>query len=247
VFYNLGINGRDLPEKTVSLTFDDGPGETEQEKGPGPRTLQLARFLGTRRITATFFVIGERAAKHRDIVRGVAQSDQLIGNHTYDHAALNYKSGDFAAEQIIKTERVLSNIPKVVKLFRPPYGSWSPGLAEQLNRTAASSYAGPIMWDIDASDWYFWISGRSAAECAAAYIARIRRVGRGIVLMHDSSFEEDIRSRSYTFEMAKLVVDWSQQNGFTFVSLDSIPQVCDGVHHPPPPERVPDRNDGHYT
>jgi hypothetical protein len=37
-------------------------------------------------------------AGHREIVQGVAQADQLIGNHTYDHADLKDKSGHFVAE-----------------------------------------------------------------------------------------------------------------------------------------------------
>jgi hypothetical protein len=81
------------------------------------------------------------------------------------------------------------------------------------------------MWDIDACDWGFWRHGRSAQECAAAYIRKIQEVGRGIVLMHDSSFEDDIRSQSYTFEAVKLPVDWLQHNGYSFIALNSIPQV----------------------
>jgi hypothetical protein len=88
------------------------------------------------------------------------------------------------------------------------------------------------MWDIDAGDWDFWRQGRTAEECAAAYIGRIQTVGRGIILMHDSSFEDDIRSRSYTFATAKLVVQWLQQNAFVFVSLDSIPQVINASQVP---------------
>jgi len=225
MFFSNGINGNDLPDKTVCLTFDDGPGETKQPQGPGPRTLELAQFLASQTIAATFFVLGERVETHRDIVQGVAHLHQLIGNHTCSHPALQDKSGKFAADQIIRTEHALSGIPGVVKLFRPPYGSWGPEVAGQLNSTEARSYTGPIMWDIDAGDWSFWRQWRSAEECAAAYIARIQNVGKGIVLMHDSSFEDDIRSQSHTFEMAKLVVSWLQQNGYTFVALDSIPQV----------------------
>jgi peptidoglycan/xylan/chitin deacetylase (PgdA/CDA1 family) len=219
------IHGNDLPDKTLCLTFDDGPGETKQPGAPGPRTLELAQFLASRGITATFFVIGEQVAGHREIVQAVAQVDQLIGNHTYDHPHLEDKSGDFAAGQIIRTEHVLSGIPNVVKLFRPPYGSWSSTVAGQLNSTAAQTYTGPIMWDIDACDWGFWLHGRNAQECAEAYIRKIQEVGRGIVLMHDSSFEDDIRSQSYTFEAVKLLVDWLQHNGYSFIALNSIPQV----------------------
>jgi hypothetical protein len=81
------------------------------------------------------------------------------------------------------------------------------------------------MWDIDSCDWGFWHQGHGAHECAAAYVRKIQEVGRGIVLMHDSSFEDDIRSQSYTFETVKLLVDWLQHNDYSFIGLDSIPQV----------------------
>ena len=225
MFFCEGIYGNDLPDKTVCLTFDDGPGESGLQGGPGPRTLELAQFLDSQNIKATFFVIGERAANHRDIVQGVAELHQLIGNHTYTHPDLTDKSGDFAAEEILRTERVLSGIPGFVKLFRPPYGSWPREIAGQLNSTEARSYTGPIMWDIDAADYDFWRRGRSARECADAYILKIQNAGKGIVLMHDSSFEDDIRSQSYTFDMARLVVDRLRQNGYSFIALDWIPQV----------------------
>ncbi len=75
-----------------------------------------------------------------------------------DLPALEFQTEDFAADQIFRTERVLSGIPGVRKLFRPPYGSWNSALSGQLNSTAARSYAGPIMWDIDAADWRNWQS-----------------------------------------------------------------------------------------
>jgi peptidoglycan/xylan/chitin deacetylase (PgdA/CDA1 family) len=59
MFFPNGLSGNDLPDKTVCLTFDDGPGETKEQDGPGPRTLELAQFLDSRAITATFFVLGD--------------------------------------------------------------------------------------------------------------------------------------------------------------------------------------------
>ena len=40
MFFSTGISGSDLPDKTVCLTFDDGPGVPVRE-GSGPRTLEL--------------------------------------------------------------------------------------------------------------------------------------------------------------------------------------------------------------
>jgi hypothetical protein len=170
-------------------------------------------------------MIGAFAADQKWVVEQVANLGHLIGNHTYSHPALDSQSGTYAANEIIKTDGVISDVPRALKLFRPPYGSWSLQVAGQLNWTPAWPYVGPIMWDIDAGDWLFWRNGRSAKECAAAYVESIQRVGRGIILMHDSSFEADIRSNSYGFQAAQRIVDWLQNNDYTFVQLDSIPQV----------------------
>jgi len=229
MFSAAGIFGNDLPDRTVCLTFDDGPGETTQQGGPGPRTLELAQFLASQTITATFFVVGEFVATHRHIVESVANLGHFIGNHTYNHPRLTDHDGEFAADQILKTEQALSGIPRVLKLLRPPQGYWNADIARSLNSTKASSYAGPIMWDIEARDWEFWQRGRSAQKCAEAYIDRIQQVRKGIVLMHDSLFEEEIRSQLDALDMVKLVVGWLQQNAYTIIGIDSVPQVRNAI------------------
>jgi hypothetical protein len=84
---------------------------------------------------------------------------------------------------------------------------------------------GPIMWDIDGQDWSFWRQGKDPQSCASAYIDLIKQSGKGIILMHDSSWDDDIRTNSRTYLVAQIVVDWLQTNGYQFVRLDSIPQV----------------------
>src|SRR4051812_18893531 len=46
------LTGSELPNKTIALTFDDGP---------GPRTEELATFLAAKGIHATFFINGKNA------------------------------------------------------------------------------------------------------------------------------------------------------------------------------------------
>ena len=258
MFFSSGISGSDLPDKTICLTFDDGPGSTEHE-GPGPRTLELARFLYERNIPASFFVLGEFAQPCVPLLEQVAALGHLIVNHTFSHADLLYGSAQAAATSIMATDSLIEPLrlhaadfthPDVLaepakqdafgrrihsaheygyqlppKLFRPPYGGWNSKIAGELNWTEAANHIGPIMWDIDGQDWSFWRNGQSPEECSRVYIELIRRVRRGIVLMHDSSFEEDIRVKSYTFRLVQLLVDWLVADGYTFTRLDHLPQV----------------------
>jgi peptidoglycan/xylan/chitin deacetylase (PgdA/CDA1 family) len=241
MFLNQGIGGHGLDAKTVCLTFDDGPGETASPGGPGPRTLELARFLAERKITATFFMIGKSVKQYPDIVREVSQRGHLVGNHTYDHADLCNRSpdSDSAVSQITRTEELFRNVPTFVRLFRPPHGAWSVSLAAELNSVdEIKSYVGPVLWDIPTSkndaktaDWMFWRDGKSAEDCADAYILDLKTAGHGgIILMHDSLHEDLPRSRMYPLDMAKLVVDWLQKSGYEFVPLVSIPQLARAQH-----------------
>ena len=99
MFFSTEISGRDLPNKTVCLTFDDGPGVTGGD-GPGPRTLEIARFLRDRAIPGAFFTIGRFAAATKAIVEEVAQMGHLIGNHTYNHPTLAGQSGKAAGHDV---------------------------------------------------------------------------------------------------------------------------------------------------
>src|SRR6516225_5676815 len=60
-------------DRRVALTLDDGP---DPEATP-----RLLRLLASRGARATFFLIGERAARHRDLVRAMVAEGHEIGNH----------------------------------------------------------------------------------------------------------------------------------------------------------------------
>jgi peptidoglycan/xylan/chitin deacetylase (PgdA/CDA1 family) len=65
--------------REVWLTIDDGPDEQDT-----PRILDL---LDRHRARATFFVVGERAARHPDLINAIVQRGHEIGHHTYTHPA----------------------------------------------------------------------------------------------------------------------------------------------------------------
>ena len=76
-----------MPEKTLCLTYDDGPGATHGP-GPGPRTLELAGYLRDEGIPATFFMVGQHARLLADVPLAVSRLGHLVGNHTDTHRSL---------------------------------------------------------------------------------------------------------------------------------------------------------------
>jgi len=236
MFFHKDLKGSGLPPKNLCLTYDDGP---------GPDTLELGRYLYAEGICATFFVIGRHAKERGDVLTRLSAWGHQLGNHTYDHpglVALAETGGDVVGE-LARTDLLLhAHMPKGPVFLRAPYGNWrqkQPGteqdsdtsiVADLLNRSGKfPHYIGPVNWDISAADYDYWKRCAPAEECAAAYYETIGRVGRGIVLLHDSSEDPEIQAHNRTFQTTQLLVPALKAAGYRFVSLDAIPQVRSAV------------------
>jgi peptidoglycan/xylan/chitin deacetylase (PgdA/CDA1 family) len=234
MYENTLINGLSLPQGTVCLTFDDGPGETAAP-GAGPRTVELARYLSDQGVFATFFMVGKFASDLPEALREVESRGHLVANHTYDHpnmAQFHALGGDVVG-QVSRTDGLIRNwIDSPVVFFRPPYGSWDAGVASTLNAnmTASLSHVGPIGWDIDGGDWACWRDGRDPATCLGDYLAAVDRAGRGIILMHDCTADmEVVKNGNRTLELAQLLVPELRRRGYNFARLDQVPDVAANV------------------
>jgi peptidoglycan/xylan/chitin deacetylase (PgdA/CDA1 family)/SAM-dependent methyltransferase len=116
----LPIVGRGKPgEKGVALTFDDGP---DPEVTP-----LLLDLLDRHSISATFFVTGERAARHPSILRDILSRGHAIGNHSYHHFPfLMLKGIRTLRREIEATQSLLAGFGIVPLAFRPPVGITNP-------------------------------------------------------------------------------------------------------------------------
>ncbi|HEX2524363.1 MAG TPA: polysaccharide deacetylase family protein, partial [Terriglobia bacterium] len=123
----------------ASLTFDDGPHPEFT-----PRLLDILRHHKAR---ATFFMLGQAAQKHPEIVRRVAEAGHAIGNHTWDHLSFPLLSERERQRQLKTCADAIA--PYGLRLFRPPYGEQS--LASRLS--AARLGYEVIMFSVDVGDF----------------------------------------------------------------------------------------------
>jgi peptidoglycan/xylan/chitin deacetylase (PgdA/CDA1 family) len=121
-------------EKLVALTFDDGP--TEQ----GVDT--LLPLLDRYRAKGTFFLIGERV--RTPLVRRIVAAGHEIGNHSFNHHRMVFRSASFYDEEIRRTDAALTaaGAPRPT-LFRPPFGKKLIGLPLAVRRSGKRL----VMWD----------------------------------------------------------------------------------------------------
>jgi peptidoglycan/xylan/chitin deacetylase (PgdA/CDA1 family) len=103
----------DRPERKLALTFDDGPDPTLV-----PQILELLAAYDSR---ATFFMIGEHARDHPDLVKDVVAAGHEIGNHQWrDFPARKLSLAELESE-LRPTGKVLAEYGPV-RLFRPASG-----------------------------------------------------------------------------------------------------------------------------
>lgn len=208
-----------LPDKTLCLTFDDGP---------GPLSSDIGDFLHQHKIRATFFVVGKYAELHPDILEKIHNQNHIIANHTYEHPDLPYyvsAHGD-VIDQIVRTNALIGRFNQnKTTFFRPPYGKWSPEVAIELAKDFRSSYkhVGPVYWDVPGIDCYYWRLGKSVDETVDAYLKEIREKGSGVIVMHDEIADMDfVKSLNKTNLLVKKLIPILIEEGYTFIGLDEI-------------------------
>ncbi|HWB28240.1 MAG TPA: polysaccharide deacetylase family protein [Chitinophagaceae bacterium] len=233
MFSGIQYNGASLPPKTLCFTFDDGPGETAGN-GRGPKTARLAEYLYREGIPATFFMTGRHIAQYPHILKEVLKFGHTIGNHTYNHPDFlkpeSFVNGETILSEIEKTAHLIhQHYPAKNIFFRAPYGAWDEDITGMLNRDLQDgiNYTGPIGWDINGNDWEFWWREATAEECAHRYLALITETCRGIIVMHDSTTDNDVmRVNNLTFETVQLLVPQLKRLGYSFAGLGAIPGLA---------------------
>lgn len=155
----------DTDDAAVALTFDDGPDPSA--------TPALLKILDAHGAKATFFMSGENAAAHPDLVAAVRKAGHAIGNHSWDHPSFPLISRRERKRQISKCARALQG-PGAL-LFRPPYGHQT--AASQLGAWLAGHQV--ITWNLVVPDWQDH-TGTRLADIATQQV----RAG-SVILMHD--------------------------------------------------------------
>lgn len=152
----------------VALTFDDGP-----DPVCTPRLLDV---LQQHHAKGTFFMVGQAAERHPDLVKKVAAAGHAIGNHSWDHPSFPLLTGRERRAQIRACAKALT--PYAERIFRPPYADQN--LLSRLDAFWLGYQV--IAYNSTAMDWLDhdadWIKNR--------IMSRIQN--GSIILFHDSLF-----------------------------------------------------------
>jgi cellulose synthase/poly-beta-1,6-N-acetylglucosamine synthase-like glycosyltransferase/peptidoglycan/xylan/chitin deacetylase (PgdA/CDA1 family) len=196
------------PDKTIVLTFDDGPDPTWT-----PRIRAVLDHYGT---PGTFFVTGQQTARHPGVLRSVVRSGHEIGVHTFSHPDLTTRSASEVDRELALTQLALAGAAGInTSLMRMPYSSVPSALDDSAWSVARhlgeKGYVLAFI-DQDTDDW------RRPGARAIADAATPRVPGRGaVVLLHDAGGD-----RSQTVEALKTLIPRLKAQGYRFTTLADL-------------------------
>lgn len=190
-------------KKLVALTFDDGPSQ---------HTLDVLKVAKNYQIPVTFFMLGAAMQKQPDIVQHAFRLGHQIANHSWDHTdAQTYATPEALWQSQIAPQMDISQqiIGESSSYFRPPFGSIN---NEQVHFLAEKNIT-TVIWSIDTIDW----NELDNAPQTLVKRATLYSHPGAIILMHDGG-----GNRSNTIHSLSSIIRYYQQNGYTFVRLDTL-------------------------
>ncbi|MGW6162970.1 polysaccharide deacetylase family protein [Bacillus altitudinis] len=186
--------------KTVFLTFDDGPSATSN---------QLLNVLKAHQVKATFFMLGPQIQAHQAAVKRLYQEGHQLGLHGMTHDINRfYQNSESPANEMREAQLILASVTGVyTRLVRTPYGSVPNLTYDQKVRLNQNGF---IYWDwtIDSLDWRY-----KNSQYVPEVLNQLQMFEKNkpwepkVILMHDQpsttnyldSLITQLKARGYTF------------------------------------------------
>ncbi len=190
--YPKAIWRMDKDERSIYLTFDDGPIPEST-----PFLLETLKEYGAK---ATFFVVGENVQKHPELLKQIKEAGHRVGNHTFNHWSGARHTTMAYSSNAEKTDALIDS-----PLFRPPHGWMRMPQYWWLKKKYQI-----VMWDLVTRDYSKWVT----AEEVLDNVKRYARNG-SIITFHDSL--KSIDKLRYALPKA---LKWLKEQGYEFKTFE---------------------------
>ncbi|MDX3136498.1 bifunctional polysaccharide deacetylase/glycosyltransferase family 2 protein [Streptomyces europaeiscabiei] len=201
-----------VPDRTIALTFDDGPNPTW--------TPEILDVLKKYDVPATFFVVGSMVSRYPAIVEDMVEAGHEIGIHTFTHVDLSYQSHARITREMTQTQLALAGAAGITTtLFRAPYSSETDAIDNYswpvYKKLGEEGYTS-VFVDTDSDDWK-----RPGVKKIIKWATPDDAKGAS-VLMHDAGGD-----RSQTVEALGTYIEKMKAKGYTFTTVSGALQKDD--------------------
>lgn len=165
----------------------------------------LLDILSRHNVKVTFFVTGNWAQKHPDMIKEMLRRGHDVENHGYRHVHLTRLADNQVVNEIVQAGNMIFDITgQKPTLFSPPYGE----IDDRVTRLAIGKGYQVIMWSLDTIDWQ-----RPSPDTITNRIVK-RLHNDAIVLMHPTeptvkalpALLEEIKAQGYDIKKVKEII-----------------------------------------
>ncbi len=200
-FFDRIVYKLDTTEKVVALTFDDGPTPENTDR--------ILKIMADENIKATFYLTGQEISSSMAFARKIVQAGHAIGNHTYSHKMMIFRSPQSIEKEITLTDNLIREAGYLGEIsFRPPFCKKLLILPWYLHKTHRKT----VTWSLEPD---------SKPELMhdpikmTDYISKNIQPG-SIILMHVM-----YKNREASIQALKPIIHNLKSKGYRFVSITS--------------------------
>jgi cellulose synthase/poly-beta-1,6-N-acetylglucosamine synthase-like glycosyltransferase/peptidoglycan/xylan/chitin deacetylase (PgdA/CDA1 family)/spore germination protein YaaH len=191
-------------KKEIVLTFDDGP---------DPKyTPQILDILDKNHIKGAFFIVGENAELHPELIDRMFKEGHEIGSHTFTHPNIASTTPFQTKMELNANQRLFEEITgHSMNLFRPPYeADAEPSTRSELLPIIRAQDMGYTMVGelIDPNDW----KKPSSNEIVKRVLKQLPN--GNVILLHDAGGD-----RSNTVKALPQIIKELKKRGYTFTTV----------------------------
>ncbi|WP_096199762.1 polysaccharide deacetylase family protein [Bacillus sp. FJAT-45350] len=200
-FFGGLITSVETNEKVVALTFDDGP---------GANTDKILDILSKHDVKGTFYLTGHEIENFFDDGVNIVQAGHEIGNHSYSHKRMVFKSPSFIKDEIEKTDELIRQIGFEGEItFRPPFGKRLLFLPYYLSENDRNT----ILWNIEPET-----NPEIASDSHNIVNHIVDNIVPGSIILLHVMYESRIESLN---AVEGIVISLKEQ-GYTFVTVSEL-------------------------
>ena len=210
-----------MPEKTVYLTYDDGPSKN---------TGKILDVLKKYNVKAAFFVIGKEDASSQELYRRIVEEGHTLAIHTYSHQYREiYQSVESYLKDFEKAEHAVYQATGIhPAIFRFPGGSANSlvpsqkvhrEIIQEMTRRGYVFYDWNVVSGDDTATVY------PARTLADRVIDGAKKVKHPVVLFHDAPICVT------TPEATEIVIQYFLEQGYEFAALSEQVQPIQFASH----------------
>lgn len=195
-------------DKTIYLTFDDGPSE---------RTLEILKILKDHDIKATFFVIGKTDNFSKECMRKIVEEGHTIAMHSYTHDLKKIYS---SVESFLEDMHKIYNLIYEVTGEKPSIFRFAGGSRNGFNKKNYKEIISEMVRrGFDYFDWNLCnndsVGGSflPVEKCIDNVCNYSSKYNSAVILMHDS------KPKTTTVEALPKVIEKLKAQGFSFRKL----------------------------